>query len=214
MVLSGKRLTVAQLDRWRWLWHLLLAVPLLYLLWQIGLRPEQLGPDPAKSVLHFTGEWALYVMLAGLAVTPVARVLNQPAIIRWRRAGGLWAFTYALLHGLTYGVLYMGLDWQRITADVIEHPFVWIGLLALVLYLPLVITSTRNWQRRMGRNWVRLHRLFYVIGVLGLLHVTWLEKVGLLETWPYVAAFILLMLLRLLKRRKPAAVARHAGSSS
>lgn len=162
---------------------LLCLAPLLVLGWRIG--SDALGPNPVETVLHFTGLWALRMLLVTLAVTPLRRLTGLSWLLRFRRMLGLFAFFYAALHFAVYLVLDRTLVWGEILRDLTERPYITLGFLALVLLVPLAITSTRGWMRRLGRRWQRLHRIVYVVAVLGVLHFLWLVKADLQEPLIY-----------------------------
>lgn len=199
------RLKAQTARQWRPLLWGLLVLPALWLMGQVLLWPEQLGADPAKSMVDQTGQWALWMLLLALSVTPLRMVTGQAALLVYRRATGLAAAAYAVLHGLAYAVLLLQLDWARLGQELTQRPYIVVGAAALMLYLPLVLTSTQAAQRRLGRRWVMLHRLVYAIAVLALVHLTWLKKVGLYDSWPYVLAFVVLMAIRLWTRLKAGA---------
>lgn len=164
---------------------LLCLAPLLILGWRIG--SNAIGPNPVETLLHFTGLWALRMLLVTLAVTPLRRLTGLPWLLRFRRMLGLFAFFYAVLHFAVYLVLDRTLVWEEILRDLTERPYIAVGFLALVPLLPLAITSTRGWMRRLGRRWQQLHRLVYVVAVLGVLHFLWLVKADLQEPLIYGA---------------------------
>lgn len=164
---------------------LLCLGPLLILVWRIA--SNGLGPNPVEAVLHFTGLWALRLLLVTLAVTPLRRLTGLPWLLRLRRMLGLFAFFYAVLHFATYLVLDRALVWEEILRDLTERPYITLGFLALVLLVPLAVTSTRGWMRRLGRCWQQLHRSVYVIAILGVLHFLWLVKADLREPLLYAA---------------------------
>lgn len=170
---------------------------------------DELGANPVETVLHRTGDWALRLLLATLAVTPLRRWTGWPWLLRFRRLLGLLAFGYALLHALTYVVLDRGLVVDEIVADVLKRPYVTAGFTALLLMVPLAATSTRAMMRRLGPHWQRLHRLVYAVGVFAVLHFLWSSKLARIE--PVVYAVILAVLLiarlpvRLPLRRRPVA---------
>ncbi|WP_225030268.1 protein-methionine-sulfoxide reductase heme-binding subunit MsrQ [Xinfangfangia pollutisoli] len=162
---------------------LLGAVPLALLIW--GAVFGGLGPDPVKAIEHDLGQWALRFLLASLAVTPLRWLgLN---LIRHRRALGLLAFSYAVLHLVAWLWLDMGLRLGQAAGDLVKRPYIIAGMLGLLAMLPLALTSTRAAIRRMGRNWQRLHRLAYAALVLGLLHFALLLKVWTPEILIYMA---------------------------
>ena len=115
---------------------------------------------------------------------------------------GLFAFFYAIVHFLVYIGFFLQLDFSRIYQEIIHRPYIIVGAIALILYLPLAITSTKQWQRRLKRNWIKLHKLVYLIGILAVIHMTWLKKVGLMDTWPYALILVVLLLIRLIPKLK------------
>lgn len=130
-----------------------------------------LGSNPIKESEHFTGKWALRFLALSLAVTPAVRLLRQGWLIRYRRTFGLFAFFYACTHLVIYAVLDVELTWSDMVEDVAKRLYITIGMTALALMIPLAVTSTKGWIRRMGNaRWNALHRAAYVSGVLGLVH--------------------------------------------
>ena len=175
----------------------LLCVPLAVLAWDFFREIRQpgvaFGPDPAETIVRYLGEWAIRILLATLAVSPVARLLGRPRLVRYRRTFGLAAFSYAVVHFAGYLVLLAGLDAGTFLADFVERPYITVGLAALVLLVPLAVTSTRRWQRRLARNWRRLHRLVYAIGVLACIHLLWLSKGDYMDAALYGGLLALLL---------------------
>lgn len=178
--------------------HLACLVPLGLL--ALDAVQGELGADPVAEITHRTGIWALRFLVVALAVTPVRRLIGQPVLVRFRRMLGLYAFFYASLHLSTYVVLDLRGYWAQILTDVVKRPFITVGFLAWLLLLPLAITSTTGWIRRLGRNWQRLHRAVYLIGILACLHFVWLVKSGKRiarqEPYVYLAIVIVLLLAR------------------
>ena len=176
-----------------------------------GVLIEDLGPNPLETVTFVTGDWALRLLLATLAMTPLRRLLHAAWPLRLRRMLGLYAFFYASLHFLIWLVLDQELRWDAILADIAKRPYVTVGFTAWLLMLPLALTSTRAAMRRLGRRWARLHRLVYPTAVLGVLHYLWLVKVDITEPLLYGAILAVLLLARLrwsfswpmLRRRLP-----------
>lgn len=158
-----------------------------------GLFGVRLGANPVEVILDGCGEWALRWLLLTLAVSPLSRLTHWRWLIRYRRMLGLFAFAYALTHFLVYAVLDQGLALGRIFEDVVERPYITIGLAALLGLVPLAVTSTRGWMRRLGRRWQRLHWLVYPIAILAVWHFYWQVKLDTLE--PLIYAAILAMLL-------------------
>ena len=175
----------------------LLCLPLAVLAFDFAREIRQpgvaFGPDPAETIVRYLGEWAIRMLLAALAVSPVARALGRPRLIRYRRTFGLTAFAYAVAHFAGYFVLLAGLDANIFLADFRDRPYITVGLGALVLLVPLAATSTRGWIRRLGKRWRKLHRLVYPAAALGVLHFYW--KVRADTFWPLLAALSLAVLL-------------------
>jgi len=181
--------------------------PLLSFVWR-GFN-DDLTANPIEAVLRGLGDWALRLLLIGLAITPAARLLKQPRLIRYRRTIGLWAFAYVVLHLTTYIAIDQFFDWTTIVKDIIKRPYITIGMTAFVLLIPLAATSTNAMLRRMGPTaWRRLHQLIYVIVPLGVIHYYLLVKADVREPLLYGAIAAVLLGWRLseaLKRRRTAA---------
>lgn len=162
--------------------------------------------DEVKFIQHVTGDTALTTLLLTLAVTPLRRLLGWNEIVRLRRQVGLTAFWYAILHLLTYLVFDQALSPAEIAKDVAKHPWVLVGFTAFVLLVPLAITSTTGWIRRLGgKRWQRLHRLIYPAAVAGVLHYLWLVKKDVQAPLYYAAALAVLFGLRFATRKRSAA---------
>lgn len=141
-----------------------------------GLNDE-LGPNPVQFIQHATGDWILIFLVLTLSVTPARRLLRLPQLIRFRRMLGLFAFFYACLHFTTYIWLDQFFNFPAIIKDVEKRPFITAGFTGFVLMIPLAVTSTAGWIRRMGgKRWRNLHRLIYVTAVAGVVHYYWLVK--------------------------------------
>ncbi len=151
-----------------WLIFLAQLAPLIYLGWAIPTH--QLGYEPVVDSLRFLGDTALYLLLIGLAITPLQRLLPRAGLIDYRRMVGLYAFFYASLHVLVWVAVDRQLDLAAIWEDVLEREHITFGVIAFLLLAPLAITSTRGWMRRLGRRWKQLHRLVYPIAALVVLH--------------------------------------------
>ncbi len=162
-----------------------------------GAWRNDLGANPLETVTRASGEWALRFLLLTLAMTPLKRLLGRAWPLQLRRMLGLFTFFYASLHFLIWLVLAQELSWRNILLDIAERPFVTVGFLAWLLLVPLALTSTRAAIRRLGRNWVRLHRLVYPIAVLAVLHFLWLVKADLYQPLLYAAVLVVLLLARL-----------------
>ena len=177
---------------------LLCLTPALLLIWR-GFHAD-LGANPVEFVTHATGDWTLRLLLITLAVTPARRFLKQPQLTRFRRLLGLFAFFYGCLHFLTWFWLDKSLDFAEMWKDVAKRPFITVGFLGFAAMIPLAITSTAGWIRRLkGKNWQRLHRLIYLTGLAGVVHYYWLVKSDVRLPVMYGAILAVLLSLRLLK---------------
>lgn len=170
--------------------------------------------NPVQEIIHAMGITALNLLLITLAVTPVRRLTKLNGLIRVRRLLGLFAFFYLVLHFFAYAALDLRFDVATIGTDIAERPYITIGMLALVLIIPLAVTSTRGWQRRLGRRWTTLHRLVYPIAVLGVVHFWWQVKADIREPLLYAAMLTVLLGFRVvdsqLRARRRAATAAEA----
>jgi sulfoxide reductase heme-binding subunit YedZ len=156
-----------------------------------------LGANPIEAATHATGDWALRLLLATLALTPLRRLFGWHGAIAYRRLLGLAAFGYASVHFAIWAVLDLGLDGAAIVDDVAERPFVTAGFGAFLLLAPLALTSTRGWMRRLGRRWAQLHRLAYLAAALAVLHHLWLVKADLRAPLLHAAVLAVLLAARL-----------------
>jgi sulfoxide reductase heme-binding subunit YedZ len=170
-------------------------MPLAWLTWDA--LHDGLGADPVAALEHRSGDWALRLLLATLAITPLRRLTGRAELVRFRRMLGMFAFFYACAHLSIYVVVDLGAYWSQLFADVVKRPYITVGFAAWLLLIPLAVTSTRGMMRRLGRHWQRLHRLVYVIALLGVLHFLWLVKADQREPLLYLAIFGALMLLRI-----------------
>ena len=158
-----------------------------------------LSVNPVEDITHRTGDWALRFILVALAVTPVRWISGWNPIIRYRRMVGLLAFFYASLHFSTYIVFDHFFDVSSIFEDVAERKYVTAGFVGFVLMLPLAITSTQGWIRRLGKRWSLLHRLIYVVAIAGVVHFLWLVKLENSEPLVYAAVLAVLLGSRLIR---------------
>src|SRR5580698_9866631 len=201
--------------------HLALLAPFAYLLHLCRNGTLAQLADPINYITHFTGDWAIWTLLACLAVTPLRRLSPKIAfLIRFRRLIGLYAFFYATLHLATYIFLFSGYDlptvltsvraghpgaivqewkavWPAIFDDLLKRRFIQVGLFAWVILLALAVTSPAFVMRAMGgRNWQRLHRLIYVAAIAAVIHFWWLVKTGVRTPWKDTAILTVLLLTR------------------
>ena len=189
--------------------------PLAYLTW--GVVTDNLGANPISEITLGTGDWTLRFITITLAVTPLRRLTGWNDLIKFRRLVGLFAFFYGTLHFITYLWLDQFFDVTAIVADIWKRPFITVGFAAFMAMLPLAVTSTTGWIRRLGgKTWQRLHRLVYLAGVCGVLHFWWLVKADVREPMIYALIIGTLLAFRLVVafQRRPAKRAGRAAATS
>jgi methionine sulfoxide reductase heme-binding subunit len=206
-------------QRYRYVYKPLVFVAAIApLVWMVcgafGWFGASLGADPVKKLEHECGLTALKLLLLTLAVTPVRNILGLPQLLRLRRMLGLFAFFYALVHFTVYLVLDLELNWSTLGADIAKRPYITIGFTALLLLIPLAATSTNGMMRRLGRRWTTLHRLVYVIAILGVWHFYWQVKRDVREPLVYAGILALLLLYRVVRSRVAAAARANLASKS
>jgi len=174
--------------------------PLAVLLFK-GLR-QDLGANPIEYITHTTGDWTLRFLLITLSITPLRRLFHQPNLIRFRRMLGLFAFFYGCLHLTTWVWLDKFFDLHEMWADVMKRRFITAGMTGFVLLIPLAVTSTRGWIRRIGgRNWQRLHRLIYFSATAAVVHYYWLVKSDIRQPVLYASILAVLLIYRVIVSR-------------
>lgn len=179
--------------------------PIVWLAWK-GFSGD-LGANPIEKLIRQLGVWGLRLLLVGLAITPAARILKMPRLVRFRRTIGLFAFSYILLHLASYIGVDLFFDWGQLWKDILKRPFITLGMLGFLLLIPLAVTSTNGWVIRMGRAaWSRLHRLIYLIVPLGVVHYYLLVKADHRPPLIYGAVFVLLMGWRVWEARRQTAL--------
>jgi len=173
-------------------------------LW-LGFRAltGRLGVNPIEDLTLTTGIWTLRLLLVTLAITPLRRITGWNEIIRYRRMLGLFAFFYASIHLSIYLFLDQGLALRFILADIAKRRYITAGMVAFTCMVPLAITSTKGWIRRLGRRWQMLHRLIYVSGLAACLHFIWKVKVVIGEPVYYAAILLVLLGFRIVWRYRP-----------
>ncbi|HVZ21110.1 MAG TPA: protein-methionine-sulfoxide reductase heme-binding subunit MsrQ [Vicinamibacterales bacterium] len=192
---------------------LLALVPVAWLAW--GIVQGTLGVNPAETIQLQTGLWTLRFLLVTLAVTPVRRLTGWNTVVQFRRMVGLFAFFYATLHFSAYFAFDLNFAIETMVTDVIKRPFILLGFAAFLLMIPLALTSTRGWIRRLGRRWQALHRLIYASAILGVLHFIWKVKVIIGEPVVYAAILAALLGIRVAwTARKRVAARRRAISNA
>jgi len=162
----------------------------------------ELGTNPVEKIQDTFGQWALRLLLITLAVTPLRDWFNAPLLIQLRRMLGLYAFFYVLMHFLTWLILDQGMYWAGIVQDIAKRPFITLGFIALLLLIPLAVTSTNAMMRKLGRRWKSLHRLIYPIALLGVWHYWWQVKADIREPLLYASIAALLLAWRFWKARQ------------
>ncbi|MCW8873609.1 MAG: sulfoxide reductase heme-binding subunit YedZ, partial [Xanthomonadales bacterium] len=181
----------------------LCLVPLAMLALAVfGVGGLSLGANPIEELIHQLGKWGLKFLLITLAVTPLRKLTGWNWLIRFRRMLGLFAFFYVLLHFLVYAGLDQRFGLAVIIEDIAKRPFITIGMAALLLLLPLALTSTKGMMRRLGKRWQKLHRLVYVIAILGVWHFYWQVKLDTLEALVYAGILFALLGYRLMDGRR------------
>jgi methionine sulfoxide reductase heme-binding subunit len=171
-------------------------IPAGYLAW--GAVNDALGANPIEYITRETGTWTLRFLVLTLAVTPVRRLTGWNWLVRFRRMIGLFAFFYGSLHFLTYIWLDQFFDLPGIVADVVKRPYITVGFTGFTLMLPLALTSTTGWIRRLGgKRWQALHRLVYVSAVCGVVHYLWLVKADITRPVRYGMVVAVLLLARI-----------------
>ena len=193
---------------------LLALLPFAWLAW--GAFTDNLGANPAEYLIRSSGDWTLRFLCIVLAVTPLRVMTKTPALARFRRMLGLFAYFYVCLHLLSYGFFDMGLDFADIAKDIAKRPFILVGFSAFVLLTPLAATSFNRAIKALGaKHWQMLHRLVYVIAGLGLLHFFWMRagKNNFGEPVVYAAIIAVLLGWRAWNAwRKPRVPARPASA--
>jgi sulfoxide reductase heme-binding subunit YedZ len=179
-----------------------------------GLFGLDLGPDPIKFTLHWIGKTALNILLITLLVTPVRHIAGWPHVVRIRRMLGLFAFTYALLHFLIYLGLDQEWDFAGLLEDIAKRPYITVGFTALLILIPLAITSTNKMMRRLGRRWQSLHRWVYAAAILGVWHYYWQVKRDVREPLIYAGILAVLLGYRWVRSRRKARPATSTSGSA
>jgi sulfoxide reductase heme-binding subunit YedZ len=197
---SGIKMMISTGSR-RWLIFMLSIMPLLYIV-QAVVRVqlgdwELLGPEPGKAIVHFTGTWAFNLLIATLCVTPLTRYLKWRWVMPHRRMLGLFFAFYISIHGIAYLAFLLEWHWADLATEVVERPYLLLGTIAWLFTLPLVITSTKGWQRKLKRRWKTLHQLIYVIALLAAVHYLLQIRAGWFEPVLYTAITVFLLSLRL-----------------
>lgn len=181
----------------RWGIFILSVLPLLHIVQavvrvQLG-EWDLLGPEPGKAIVHVTGTWAFNLLLATLCVTPLSRYLKWRWVMPHRRMLGLFFAFYLSLHAFAYLAFLLEWHWLELATEVVERPYLLVGTAAWLATLPLIVTSTKGWQRKLKRRWKTIHKLIYAIALLAAVHYLLQIRAGWLEPVLYasIAAFLL-----------------------
>ena len=175
--------------------HVAALIPLVWLRWDFW--QGNLGPDIIRAATLRTGKAALILLVASLACTPISLIFGFKPVLKLRRPLGLYSFMYASIHfAIFIGVDY-GFNFSLLQDALLEKRYALVGLATGLILLALALTSTVSWQRRLKKNWKRLHKLVYLAGILAVIHFIWLVKQGVLEPWIWAAGVAFLLLLRI-----------------
>src|SRR6202167_1168173 len=196
---------------------LICLVPLGVLVWEAFTGG--LGSNPTQFLEHATGDWTLRFVAITLSITPLRKILHQPQFIRFRRTFGLFAFFYGCCHFSVYLTFDQVFDLHGIWADVLKRRYITVGFTGFVLMIPLALTSTAGWIRRMGgRRWAMLHRAIYLTAIAGVIHYYWLVKID--ETVPvgFATVVVVVLVYRIVtyfvdRKNKPAARPGSSGNA-
>lgn len=206
---AGRRVVLLKIGVWA-----LGLFPLARVAWWVREGVYGLGANPIERVLHHSGWWTLALLLMALMITPLRRITRRNELIKLRRPLGLFAFFWATVHLGIYLGLDQLFDWEFIVEDVVERPFITVGMAAWIVLLPLALTSTRGWIRRLGRRWGLLHRAVYLAALLGVIHYYWRVKADTREPLIFAAVFVAVMALRMRWTERPSDESRVTREAS
>lgn len=164
---------------------------------------NQLGADPAKELVDALGQWAIRLLILTLCASTFSKRLHFRVLLQHRRMVGLFALFYALLHLMAVATFILGWRVDLLVRELTDRPYIMLGMAALLLLIPLGITSTKEWQRKLGRRWSTLHKLIYPATLLALLHLVLLIRASILEALVYSFLISVLLIERLFRKRKP-----------
>ena len=194
--------------------HLACLTPLAWLCdraWQEQtLGNGALGADPIATIEHDLGLWALRFLMLSLVISPLRQLTQVSEFLRYRRLLGLYAFAYATLHLIAYLFLDLKSYWSQITEEIIKRPYITVGFVAWLILQALAITSTKGWQKRLGKRWTQMHRAVYVCAVLAVLHFWWLVKSDVREPLLYAVIATALLGWRVWRQSRVNAVRKQS----
>lgn len=195
------RLNAKQIVWLKVILHLAAFLPLVWLFW--AASQGYFSADPAKDIQHFTGRMALKLLLATLLVSQLARYAKQPLLIRTRRLLGLWCFAWASLHLTSYALLELGINNVALLGkELVSRPYLTLGIISWLILLALALTSPQAMQRKLGRNWQKLHNFVYLVAILAPIHYMWSVKTLSPQPLIYAALAAVLLALRYKKIRQ------------
>ena len=186
--------------------------PLVLLYLQVRYQIGGFLANPSSEILHTVGRTGLNLLLITLAITPVRILTKFNLLVRFRRLLGLFSFFYLTLHLVSFIWLDLRFRWEIFIGEIALRPYLTIGMLALLLLIPLAVTSTRGWQRRLGRRWAKLHRLVYLVAILGVWHFWWHGKQASSEPMIYVGIVTVLLGYRLARTWQRGLARRRAST--
>src|SRR4051794_34485628 len=198
---------------WRFTIFVACLVPLAYIAWKFWR--DKLGANPYRELEIETGLWTLRLLAVTLAITPFRRAFGWNWLVKYRRMLGLFTFFYATVHLSMWAGVDWFFAWGDMWHEIVKHKYILIGMLTWLIMLPLAITSTKGWVRRLGKRWAKLHRLVYAAAITGTIHYLWAVKKDTFFPAVYFAVFALLLAYRLIdarRKRSPAASSRSPAS--
>ncbi len=178
-----------------------------------GMLVGDLGINPAETIQLETGRWALKFLLLSLAITPLRRITGWNVLIQYRRMLGLFAFFYATQHVLSYWSFDLGFSFRAMAGDILKRPFITLGFAAFLMLVPLALTSTKGWIRRLGKKWTLLHRLVYLAAICAVIHFAWKVKVFTGDPVLYAGVLTVLLGFRIIRALKVRTAARTPKTS-
>lgn len=188
------RVTPKHINLAKWLIHI---INLSFIgTWYFWAFSDNLGADPVKAIIHFTGMGAFNLLLLSLLISPLAKYTRQSQLIKLRRLLGLYAFTWAALHFANYILFDLQMAFQLLLEDIIKRPYITVGFTAFVVLLVMAVTSNRFSQRKLGKRWQKIHQLVYPASILIALHFIWAVKALDIEPMLYWVALLVLLVLR------------------
>jgi len=178
----------------------LCLLPLAYIAWKFW--QNKLGANPIRELEIETGLWTLRMLAITLAVTPVRRLFGWNWLVKYRRMLGLFTFFYASVHLSMWAGVDWFFAWRDMWHEIVKHKYILIGMLTWLIMLPLALTSTKGWVRRLGKRWTKLHRLVYVAAITGTIHYLWAVKKDTFFPLVYLAVFVALLGVRVISARQ------------